>query len=277
MEDYQELTQIANRIRRDIVRMISAAKSGHPGGALSATEILTALFFREMRIDPGHPKWPERDRFVLSKGHACAVLYAALAERGFFPRGELGTFRRINSHLQGHPASHKTAGVEACAGSLGQGLSQAVGMALAGKLDGQAYRVFALIGDGEIQEGQIWEAAMAAAHYQLDNLTVFLDFNNLQIDGTLDQVMSVGDPAAKFRAFGWETETIDGHDFGQIFAALRRAKLSGHPTLIVAKTVKGKGVSFMENQVGWHGTPPTPEQEAAALKELGADAPEVSQ
>ncbi len=275
MQDFRELTRTANQIRRDIIKMVTAAKSGHPGGALSAAEILTALFFHEMQVDPEHPRWEERDRFVLSKGHGCAVLYATLAERGFFPREELQTFRRINSRLQGHPASHKTPGVEACSGSLGQGLSQAVGMALAGKLDGQAYRVYALIGDGEIQEGQIWEAAMAAAHYRLDNLTVFLDFNNLQIDGSLEQVMSIGDPAAKFKAFGWDVETIDGHDFRQIFEALQRARLSGHPYLIVAKTVKGKGVSFMENQVGWHGTPPTPEQAAAALKELGEDVAEV--
>ena len=268
---YAELEEKARTIRKHIIRMVEGAKSGHPGGSLSAVEILTALYFKTMRVDPTNINWPDRDRFVLSKGHASPVLYASLAERGFFPVEELGTFRRINSRLQGHPARHKTPGVEAASGSLGQGLSQAVGMALAGKLDRKDYRVYALVGDGEAQEGQVWEAAMAASHYKLDNLVVFLDYNGLQIDGPLEQVMSVAPLDKKWEAFGWNVISIDGHDYAQIFDALEKAReMAGRPALILARTIKGKGVSFMENQAGWHGTAPTAEQAAQALTELDA-------
>jgi len=263
----EQLAAKARQIRRNIIRMTAEAQSGHPGGSLSAVEILTALYFREMRVDPGNPAWPERDRFVLSKGHAAPVLFATLSERGFFPREELLTFRKINSRLQGHPDMKKAPGVDMSTGSLGQGISTAIGMALAGKLDQKDYRVYVLLGDGESQEGQVWEAAMAAGHYKLDNLTVFLDNNGLQIDGPCETVMSVEPLGEKFRAFGWHV--LDGHSFPQIFDALAQARQTkGRPTMIVAHTVKGKGVSFMENQVGWHGTPPSREQAEQALAEL---------
>lgn len=264
-----QLADKAKQIRRHIIEMITEAKSGHPGGSLSAVEILTALYFQEMRVDPANPAWPDRDRFVLSKGHAAPVLYATLAERGFFPVEELLTLRKINSRLQGHPDMKKVPGVDMSTGSLGQGISTAIGMALAGQLDHKDYRVFAVLGDGESQEGQVWEAAMAAGHYHLDNLIAFYDHNGLQIDGPCETVMSVEPVADKFRAFGWNVLEIDGHSFSQIFAALEKAKTSrGKPTLIVARTVKGKGVSFMENEVGWHGAPPSREQAEQALAEL---------
>jgi transketolase len=265
----EKLKDTARQIRRDIITMIAAAGSGHPGGSLSAVEIVTALYFREMRIDPSNPAWPERDRFVLSKGHAAPLLFSALAERGFFPREELLTFRRINSRLQGHPDMKKAPGVEMSTGSLGQGISTAVGMALAGKIDRKDYRVFVLLGDGEIEEGQVWEAAMAAAHYRLDNLTAFLDYNGLQIDGPISEVMSPEPVDKKFAAFGWHVLEIDGHSFAEIGEAVAEARRTkGKPTMIIARTVKGKGVSFMENQVGWHGTPPNREQAEQALAEL---------
>jgi transketolase len=249
--------------------MTAAAKSGHPGGSLSAADILTALYFGVLRIDPQRPKWPDRDRFVLSKGHAAPALYATLAERGYFPVEELKTLRRIHSHLQGHPDMRKTAGVDASTGSLGQGLSIANGMALGGKLDNRDFRVYAVLGDGECEEGQIWEAAMAAAHYKLDNLTAFLDHNGLQIDGPIEAVLSPEPLAEKWRAFGWHVIEIDGHDFGQILKAVEEAKqTSGRPTMIVARTVKGKGCSFMENEADWHGKAPSPEQAEKALVEL---------
>ena len=265
----KELKEMAKIIRRDIVEMIGEAKSGHPGGSLSAADIVTYLYFSEMNIDPLEPKWKERDRFVLSKGHAAPVLYAALAHRGFFPKESLYTLRKIGSNLQGHPDMNKVPGVDMSTGSLGTGISAAVGMALAGKLDKANYRVFALLGDGELQEGQVWEAAMAAAHYKLDNLIAFVDNNGLQIDGNVEDVMSRAPIGAKFEAFGWFVQEIDGHDFNAIAEALNKAKeQKGHPSIIVAHTVKGKGVSFMENQASWHGSAPSAEQVAIAKEEL---------
>lgn len=248
-----ELKKIATEIRKSIIIQTAEAGSGHPGGSLSGVEILTYLYFVEMNIDPRNPKDPDRDRFVLSKGHASPLLYAVLAEKGFISKEELKGFRQIYSNLQGHPDMKKVPGVEMSTGSLGQGLSVANGMALAGKLDGKNYRVYVLLGDGEIQEGQIWEAAMTAAHYKLDNLTAFLDHNGLQIDGKITEVMSPEPVDEKFRAFGWHVITIDGHDFNQIEKAVSEAKtVKGKPTIIIAETVKGKGVSFMENEAGWH-------------------------
>ncbi len=265
----EELERTAVRIRRAIIEMTHAAKSGHPGGSLSAVEILAALYFRIMRIDPARPDWEDRDRFVLSKGHACPVLYATLALRGFFPEEELLGFRRIDRMLQGHPDMKGTPGVEMSTGSLGQGLSAACGMAMAAKLDRKDLRVFALVGDGEAQEGMIWEASMAAAHYRLDNLTVFLDHNGLQIDGANREVMTVEPLADKWRAFGWEVFEIDGHSFDRIIRAAEQAEsIKGRPTMIIAKTTKGKGVSFMENEADWHGKAPADREKDAALEEL---------
>ncbi|HHY59824.1 MAG TPA: transketolase [Clostridia bacterium] len=265
----RELQARAKEIRRSIIKMTGAAGSGHPGGSLSAADIVTTLYFHVLRLRPEEPDWPDRDRFVLSKGHAAPVLYAALAERGFFPKEELLTLRKFGSRLQGHPDMKSLPGVEMSTGSLGQGLSVANGMALAAKLDGKDYRVYVLLGDGECQEGMVWEAAMAAAHYRLDNLTAFLDYNGLQIDGPVREVMSTEPLTEKWRAFGWHVLLIDGHDIGAILSAVEEAKeTKGRPTIIVAKTVKGKGVSFMENQVGWHGVAPKAEQVAQALAEL---------
>ncbi len=266
----EELSGRAREMRRMIIEMLAASKSGHPGGSLSAVEIVSTLYFAAMNIDPADPHKPDRDRFVLSKGHAAPVLYAALAEKGFFPREELLTLRKTGSQLQGHPDMKKTPGVDMSTGSLGQGISAAVGMALAGKLDKKDYRVYALLGDGECEEGMVWEAAMAASHYKLDNLTAFLDYNGLQIDGPVQEVMNPTPLAEKWQAFGWEVIKIDGHDFGAIWGALEMAgETKGKPTMIIARTVKGKGVSFMENQVGWHGNAPNAEQAAQALAELG--------
>lgn len=268
--DYQELAATARQIRRHIIRMVGAAGSGHPGGSLSAADIMTALYFKVMRLEPARPDWPERDRFVLSKGHAAPVLYATLAERGFFPVDQLTTLRQLGSPLQGHPDRKSLPGVEVSTGSLGHGLAVANGMALAARLDGRDYRVYVLMGDGELEEGMVWEGAMAAAHYRLDNLTAIVDHNHLQIDGRVEEVMSPEPVAAKFQAFGWEVLAIDGHDFGQILGALERAReIKGRPTVIIAETVKGKGVSFMENQAGWHGKAPKPEEVEKALAELG--------
>lgn len=265
-----ELTSIATEIRKSIVTMLTESASGHPGGSLSAADILTALYFDEMNIDPKNPKMEDRDRFVLSKGHAAPVLYATLAEKGFIKKEELMTLRKINSNLQGHPNMNDTPGVDMSTGSLGQGLSAANGMALAGKLDNKSYRVYAYLGDGELQEGQVWEAAMTTAHYKLDNLTAFVDFNGLQIDGDTSEVMNVNPIDKKFEAFGWHVISIDGHSFEEIFKAIDEAKSTkGQPTMIVAKTIKGKGVSFMENQASWHGTAPSKEQRDKALEELG--------
>lgn len=270
MKNYEELKSIAKSLRINIIKMLEKSQSGHPGGSLSACEILTALYFKEMNIDPKNPHWEDRDRFVLSKGHAAPVLYAALAERGYFPKEELNSLRKINSMLQGHPDMKGTPGVDMTTGSLGQGLSAASGMALAGKIDKKDYRVYALVGDGEVQEGIIWEAAMSAAHYKLDNLTVLMDHNGLQIDGKNEDVMNIEPIDEKFKSFGWHVIKIDGHNFEEIFAALEEAKnTKGKPTMIIASTVKGKGVSFMENQAGWHGKAPSSEQAQQALEELG--------
>ena len=268
-----ELKRVANIIRQDIISMLVTAKSGHPGGSLSAADIVATLFFNEMRINPKDPRWEERDRFVLSKGHAAPVLYSALAEKGYFPKEELQGLRQTGHMLQGHPDMRKTPGVDMSTGSLGQGLSAANGMALAGKLDGKDYRVFALLGDGEMAEGQIWEAAMAAAHYKLDNVTAILDFNGLQIDGATDSVMCSAPLTEKWRAFCWHVIEVDGHDIDALLAAFAEAKtIKGRPTIIIAKTVKGKGVSFMEDQAGWHGNAPSVEQGEQALKELREEA-----
>ncbi|MBM7866733.1 transketolase [Heliobacterium gestii] len=265
----QRLESTARQIRQHIIAMTHAANSGHPGGSLSAADMVTALFFKEMRIDPQNPRWTERDRFVLSKGHAAPVLYAALAERGFFPVEELKGLRQTGHFLQGHPDMKKVPGVDMSTGSLGQGLSAAIGMALGLRLDGKDARVWAILGDGELQEGQVWEAAMAAAHYKLDKLAIFVDINGLQIDGPVEEVMSSFPVLEKFQAFGWNTIEIDGHSMPAILDAIEVAKATtGRPTCVIARTIKGKGVSFMENQVGWHGTAPNAEQAATALKEL---------
>ncbi|NLN48963.1 MAG: transketolase [Clostridiales bacterium] len=259
----------AKNIRKSIINMLTEAKSGHPGGSLSGVEILTYLYFKEMNIDPEEQYKSDRDRFVLSKGHGAPLLYGTLAERGFFPKEELMKLRKINSMLQGHPDMKDTPGVDMSTGSLGQGLSAANGMALSGKLDKKGYRVYVLIGDGELQEGQIWEAAMTAAHYGLDNITAFIDNNGLQIDGFNKDVMNVEPIKDKWKAFGWHTINIDGHDLEQIENAVEEAKsVKGRPTVIIAKTVKGKGVSFMENIADWHGVAPNKEQSEQALKEL---------
>lgn len=270
MRDHKGLKDIARNIRKDIVSMIYMSKSGHPGGSLSAVEILTALYFDEMNIDPNNCKMEDRDRFVLSKGHAAPVLYATLAHKGYFDREELKGLRKINRMLQGHPDMKGTPGVEMSTGSLGQGFSVACGMAMASKLDNAPWRVYTLLGDGEVQEGIVWEAAMSAAHYKLDNMVAFLDYNGLQIDGKTEDVMNIGSIVDKFKAFGWNVIEIDGHDFDQIFAALDMAKETvGKPTMIIAKTIKGKGVSFMENQAGWHGAAPSDSDLERALLDLG--------
>lgn len=263
------LKEKAKIIRRHIIRMTGAAGSGHPGGSLSAADIITYLYFKELRVDPENPAWPNRDRFILSKGHAAPVLYAVLAERGFFPIEELIKLRKIDSPLQGHPDMKKVKGVEMSTGSLGTGFSTSIGMALAARMDNKDNRIFVMLGDGEIQEGQVWEAAMAAAHYKLDNLIAILDYNGLQIDGPVTDVMSPEPLPDKWRAFGWEVIEIDGHDFNSIERAIKTAKeIKGRPTMIIAKTIKGKGVSFMENQAGWHGSAPNQEQVEQALQEL---------
>jgi len=265
----QDLKEKAKTIRKHIICMTREAGSGHPGGSLSAVEIVTALYFKVMKIDPQNPRWEDRDRFILSKGHAAPVLYAALAERGFFPVEELYRLRKLGSILQGHPDMKVTPGVDMTTGSLGQGLSAANGMALAGKLNKKNYRVYVLLGDGEIQEGQIWEAALTSSHYKLDNLTAVLDNNGLQIDGTNDEVKCINPIEEKWKAFGWHVISVDGHNFEEILAALEEAKnVKGRPTMIIAKTIKGKGVSFMENKVDWHGTAPNKEQAEIAFKEI---------
>lgn len=270
MDKYSDLRKIASTLRTDIIEMLKEAKSGHPGGSLSACEIITALYFKEMRVDSNNPEWPDRDRFVLSKGHGAPVLYAALAEKGFFSKEELLSLRKTGAMLQGHPDMKGTPGVDMTTGSLGQGLAAANGMALAGKLDKKDYRVYVLIGDGEAQEGIIWEAAMFSAHYKLDNLTVFMDHNGLQIDGLNKEVMNIEPIDEKFRAFGWHVINIDGHSFEDIFSALEEAKnTKGKPTMIIARTVKGKGVSFMENKADWHGKAPSEEEAKKAIDEIG--------
>ncbi|SET06059.1 transketolase subunit A [Natronincola peptidivorans] len=270
--DFSLLKEKAQVIRKDIIAMLHEAGSGHPGGSLSAADILAVLYFHEMKIDPKNPKWEDRDRFVLSKGHAAPVLYAALAEKGFFPKEELMGLRKINAMLQGHPEMKGTPGVEMSTGSLAQGFSSASGMAIAGKIDKKDYRVYTLLGDGELQEGMIWETAMASAHHKLDNLTAILDYNKLQIDGPNAEVMGVDPVTDKFKAFGWQVLEIDGHSFEEIIEAFAKAKATKEkPTMIIANTIKGKGVSFMEGSVDWHGNAPKEEDTRKALQELGGE------
>ena len=272
IKNVEELKSLAKTVRKDIISMLTESRSGHPGGSLSAADILTTLYFGEMNIDPNNPKDENRDRFVLSKGHAAPVLYSVLARRGFFPVEELNTLRKINSRLQGHPSMKCLPGIDMSTGSLGQGISVSVGMALAGKIDNKDYRVYTLLGDGELEEGQVWEAAMSAAHYKLDNLTAFVDFNGLQIDGDITKVMNPSPIDKKFEAFGWNVLVIDGHDIKAIQDAIEEAKrVKSKPTVIVCKTIKGKGVSFMENEAGWHGTAPNKEQCEKALAEIGGN------
>ncbi|HDM22556.1 MAG: transketolase [Methanomicrobia archaeon] len=270
-ERTKKLEEIALKIRRHIIREIYEAGSGHPGGSLSATEIITALYFYIMRHNPHNPKWEDRDRFVLSKGHSCPALYAALAESGYFDVKELLTLRKLGSRLQGHP-SIKTPGIDICTGSLGQGLSIAVGMALGARIDRKLYRVFVLMGDGELQCGEVWEAAMAAANYRLDNITAIVDRNRLQIDGNTEKIMSLEPLSFKFKAFGWHVTEINGHNFNEIIDAIENGfKIKGKPKVVIAHTVKGKGVSFMEGSVAFHGKPPNDEQFKIAMKELGVE------
>ena len=265
----KELAIIACNVRKGIIEGTFNAKSGHPGGSLSITEILTYLYFKEMKIDPAAPVKEDRDRFVLSKGHAAPALYSVMAQKGYFPVEELKTLRKVDSRLQGHPSMHYLPGVDISSGSLGQGISAACGMALGAKLKGDAFRVYTILGDGEIGEGQVWEAAMYASAKKLDNLVAFVDNNNLQIDGTVEEVNSPYPIPEKFAAFGWNVIEIDGHNFDEIENALDNARMcKGKPTAIIAKTVKGKGVSFMENQVNWHGSAPNAEQYEIAMKEL---------
>ena len=264
-----ELEKMANEIRKDIVTAVHSAKSGHPGGSLSSADIFTYLYFEEMNVDPANPKWEDRDRFVLSKGHVAPGLYSTLAEKGYFPKEDLKTLRHTGSYLQGHPDMKHIPGIDMSSGSLGQGVSVAVGMAAAGKYDKKDYRVYTLTGDGEIQEGQIWEAAMWAGHRKLDNLVVIVDNNNLQIDGSVEDVSTPYPIDKKFEAFNFHVINIDGNDFDQIRAAFKEAReTKGMPTAIIAKTVKGKGVSFMENAAGWHGKAPNDEEYEIAMADL---------
>ena len=264
-----ELKRIANRIRTNIIEEVYNAKCGHPGGSLSIADIMTYLYFVEMKVDPKEPKLSDRDRFVLSKGHTAPALYATLAERGFFPEEDLKTLRKTASYLQGHPDMKGVPGVDMSTGSLGQGISTACGMALSSKLDGSPFRVYTILGDGESEEGQVWEAAMFAAHYKLDNLVAILDLNGLQIDGPITEVMNPTPHDEKFLAFGWHVITIDAHDFNQIEAAFNEAKtVKGKPTIIIAKSTKGKGVSYMENSCEWHGQAPKEDLYKVAISDL---------
>lgn len=268
-EKIRQLAIMATKVRKNAVEAVFGAQSGHPGGSLSSADIMTVLYFDTMKIDPSNPKWEDRDRFVLSKGHCTPALYSVLAERGYFPIEELKKFRQVDSILQGHPDMKGVPGVDMSTGSLGQGISAACGIAIAGKLDKKDYRVYTVLGDGEIEEGQVWEASMAAVHYKLDNLTAFLDHNHLQIDGEIEKVMSPEPVDEKFKAFGWNVILIDGHDYEQILNAIEEAKnTKGKPTMIIANTVKGKGVSFMENNASWHGSAPNQEQRDKAIEEL---------
>ena len=265
----ENLKSKAQEIRKDIIEEVYNANSGHPGGSLSIADIMAVLYFNELRIDEKNPRWEDRDRLVLSKGHCSPALYASLAERGYFEKEYLKSFRKIDSNLQGHPDLNKVPGVDMTSGSLGQGLSVANGMAISGKMDNKDYRVYCILGDGEIEEGQIWEAAMTSNKYKLDNLCVIVDNNNLQIDGTIEDVMSSYPIDKKFESFGFNVINIDGHDYEQIIDAFETAKnTKGRPTCIVAKTTKGKGVSFMENQAGWHGKAPNEEQYNQAMEDL---------
>ncbi len=265
----EELEIMAKKVRKGIIEAVYSNNSGHPGGSLSIADILTVLYFKEMNINPKNPKWEDRDRLVLSKGHCSPALYSCLANRGYFPVEDLKTFRNINSYLQGHPDMKNIPGVDMTTGSLGQGLSSANGMAIAGKMEGKNYRVYCILGDGEIEEGQIWEAAMTSAKYKLDNLCVIVDNNNLQIDGTIEEVMSPYPIDEKFRSFGFQIINIDGHNIREIIDALDVAKnVKEKPVCIIAKTIKGKGISYMENKAEWHGKAPNEEQYKLALKEL---------
>ena len=271
IDEVKEIEGVAKKLRRHIVKMIHNAKSGHPGGSLSAIDMLTVLYTKVMRQFPDwdkNPNFADRDRFVLSKGHASAAIYSILAHCGYFPEEDLLEYRKFGTKLQGHPCCSKLKGIEVSTGSLGQGLSISCGMALGIKLDKKDSRVYVLMGDGELQEGSVWEAAMNAAHYNLNNITAIVDRNRLQIDGCTEKVMAVGDVAKKFESFGWNTVEINGHDIQEIYKALEESKNSDKPTVIVANTIKGKGVSFMENQAGWHGKCPNDEQLAQALAEL---------
>lgn len=271
-----ELAIIANRVRKNALTAVYSAQSGHPGGSLSIADLLTLLYFEVMNIDPENPKMEDRDRFVLSKGHTAPALYGTLAERGFFPVEDCATFRHIDSYLQGHPDMNKVKGVDMSTGSLGQGVSVAGGMALAGKLDNKSYRVYAVLGDGELEEGQVWEQAMFAAHYKLDNLTIFVDNNGLQIDGDITDVMNPTPIDEKFKAFGWNVINADAHNFEELFGAIEVAKeCKDKPTAVIMKSVKGKNVSFMENQAGWHGVAPNKEQYEQAVSELDAKIAEL--
>ena len=270
-QEIKKLKITACKVRMGVVEATHGAKAGHPGGSLSAAELFTYLYFKEMNVDPKEPKWEDRDRFVLSKGHTAPGLYSALALRGFFPVEDLPTLRHIDSYLQGHPNMNTVPGVDMSTGSLGQGISCACGMALGAKHQGKAFRVYTLLGDGEIQEGQVWEACMFAAHYKLDNLCVIVDNNGLQIDGDVAKVMSPYPIVDKLEAFGFHVEAVDGHDFEQLEAAMNTARATkGRPTAIVMKTTKGKGVSYMENQAGWHGKAPNDAEYAQAMQELNA-------
>lgn len=266
--DKKKLSSVALSIRKNAVAAVHAAKSGHPGGSLGIAEILSYLYFEEMNVDPKNPKWDDRDRFVLSKGHTCPAYYAALAEKGYFEKELLLTFRKPDSILQGHPDMKHIPGVDMSTGSLGQGISAACGMALSGKIRNKSYRVYAVLGDGESEEGQVWEAAMMAAHYNLNNLCIFIDSNGLQIDGPVAEVMNPQPFDEKFAAFGWNVCVIDGHNFDEIASACENAKKSDKPTAVICKTVKGKGVSYMENNVAWHGSAPNDEQYEIAVSDL---------
>lgn len=266
-----ELSVIANKVRKNALCAVHSAKSGHPGGSLSIADLLTLLYFEVMNTDPKNPKWEDRDRLVLSKGHTAPALYGVLAEKGFIPKEDIPTFRHIDSYLQGHPDMNKVPGVDMSTGSLGQGVSAAGGMALAAKLDNKDYRVYSILGDGELEEGQVWEQAMFAAHYKLDNLTIFIDNNGLQIDGDVTEVMNPTPIDKKFEAFGWHVIVTDAHDFEKLSAAIDEAKATkGQPTAVIMKSVKGKNVSFMENNAGWHGVAPNDEEYEKAAAELDA-------
>jgi len=272
LRDFKELKKIADKIRIDVIKAVNSAGSGHPGGSLSAADIITALYFDEMNVDPKNPNMEGRDKFVLSKGHACPAQYAALGEKGYYPVEDMMSLRKVGSKFQGHPNMHYVKGIEMSTGSLGQGFSASVGMALAYKIDEKSGRIYTLLGDGELQEGIVWEAAMSASHYKLDNMVAIVDWNGLQIDGNNDDVMTVKPVDEKFKSFGWNAISIDGHDFEQIFNAFDSArKNKGKPTVIIAKTHKGKGVSFMTDEAGWHGKAPNEEECKKAILELGGE------
>jgi len=268
--EYLRLKDTAQQIRRDVITIITEARSGHPGGSLSMVDILTVLYFKQMRHNPKNPQWEERDRFILSKGHGCSAWYSCLARAGYFPPDELLTFRKLGTRLQGHPALDKgLPGIENTSGSLGQGLSIACGIALAGRLDKKDYRVYCMLGDGELDEGQVWEAVLTASHYKLDNLCAIVDNNGFQLDGKLEEIKNITPLVAKWRAFGWKTIEIDGHNYKEIDDAFEEArKIKDYPTVIIARTIKGKGVSFMEGDNQWHGKAPTKEQAEKAIREL---------